>query len=110
MNPKETEIAIIFKNDKKSIIDFFADFSKKYINFKDKNIILDFSNYKEVVIENILLFLPLSEQHRNNGMSFVIIVNGIEVDDVPDEIIIVPSLTEAKDIVEMEDIERDLGF
>ncbi len=110
MTQEETEIAIIFKNEKKSITDFFADFSKKYINFKDKNIILDFSSNKEVIIENILLFLSLSEQHRNNGMSFVITVNGIEVDDVPDEIIIVPTLTEAKDIVEMENIERDLGF
>jgi len=110
MNLEETEIAIIFKNDKKSIADFFLDFSKKYINFKDKNIILDFSMTKEADIENILLFLPLSKQHRNNGMSFVIIVNGIEVDEVPDEIIIVPTTSEAKDIVEMENIERDLGF
>jgi len=110
MNLEETEIAIIFKNDKKSIADFFADFSKKYINFRNKSIILDFSTTKEVLIENILLFLPLSEQHRNHGMSFVIIANGIEVDDVPDEIVIVPTLKEAKDLIEMEDIERNLGF
>jgi len=110
MKQEKNEITIILKNDKKAITGFFADFSKKYINFKDKNIILDFSSDKEVIIDNILLFLPLSEQHRNNGMSFVIVVNGIEVDNVPDEIVIVPTLREAKDIVEMENIERDLGF
>ena len=110
MNQEETEIAIIFKNDKKSIADFFLDFSKKYLNFNDKNIILDFSKTKEVLIENILLFLQHSKQHKNNGMSFVIVVNGIDIDNVPDEIITVPTLIEAKDIVEMENIERDLGF
>ncbi|HBK71425.1 MAG TPA: ribonuclease Z [Flavobacteriaceae bacterium] len=110
MTIEETEIAIIFKNEEKSIIDFFSDFSEKYGTFKNKNIILDFSLVENVDIKNILLFLQYSKQHRNNGMSFVIVVNGIDFEEVPDEIITVPTLIEAKDTVEMENIERDLGF
>jgi len=43
-------------------------------------------------------------------MSFVIVYDGINFDDLPDEIIVVPSLDEAKDLIEMENIERDLGL
>jgi hypothetical protein len=43
-------------------------------------------------------------------MSFVIVVNGIDADKVPDEIVTVPTISEAEDIIEMENIERDLGF
>jgi len=110
MNIKKTDIATVFRNEKISIGDFFSDFSKKIINFKNENIILDFSMTKGVDIENILLFLPIVEQHRNNGMSFVVVLNEIETDNFPDEMIVVPTLIEAMDIVEMENIERDLGF
>ncbi len=107
---EKTDIATVFRNENLSINDFFSDFSKKYINFKNENIILDFSRTKGVDIENILLFLPNVKQHRNSGMSFVVVFNDIEADQFPDELIVVPTLVEAMDIVEMENIERDLGF
>ena len=107
---EKTNIAIICKNDKKSITNFLEDFSKIYSNFAKENIIIDFSNDFLGKTENILLFLQYSEQHRNNGMSFVIVCNGIDTDKIPDEIITVPTLVEANDIIEMENIERDLGF
>ncbi len=107
---EKTDLATIFKTEKLSIVDFYSDFSKKYTNFKNENIILDFSNTKGVDIENILLFLPIVREYKNIGISFVIILNEIEADDLPDEMNIVPTLVEAKDIIEMENIERDLGF
>jgi hypothetical protein len=36
--------------------------------------------------------------------------NAINFDDIPEEMIVVPTLEEARDIIEMEEIERDLGF
>ncbi|RPD98211.1 ribonuclease Z [Aureibaculum marinum] len=107
---EKTELATIFKIEKLSIDDFYSDFSKKYANFKNENIIIDFSKLKRVDIENILVFLPIVKEWRNNGMSFVIVLNEIETDILPDEMNVVPTLVEAKDIVEMENIERDLGF
>ncbi len=107
---EETDIAIIFKNDGKSLKLFFNDFSENYTNFANNNIIIEFSDGKGEEKQNILLFLQYSKGHRNNGMSFVIVIDGIDIDDIPDEIIIVPTLVEAHDIIEMENIERDLGF
>ncbi len=107
---EKSDVATIFKNDGKSMENFLKDFSENYTNFANNNIIIEFSDGKGEEKQNILLFLQYSEEHQNNGMSFVIVMNGIDTDDFPDEIIIVPTLTEANDIIEMENIERDLGF
>ena len=107
---KKTEQATICKSEGKSIEKFFTDFSKIFTNFKNENLIIDISENRGGKTENILLFLQYSEIHRTNGMSFVIVFDGVDVDDIPDEIITVPTLEEAKDIIEMENIEKDLGF
>ena len=71
---------------------------------------MDFSNIINIDLNKILLFSPLSEAQKSNNKSFVIVCSGIEFDQVPDEIVVVPTLKEAEDIIEMEDIERDLGI
>lgn len=105
-NNKET----LIKPTENSISDFFVSFKKNYVTFSGENLILDFSDFKGVKTENILLFLQIVKDHRNNGMSFVIVSDEIDTDNLPDELIAVPTITEAKDIIEMEEIERDLGF
>ena len=40
----------------------------------------------------------------------MIVSNQLESDNVPEALIIVPTLQEAHDIIEMEEMERDLGF
>jgi len=107
---KKTDIASICISDEKSIDKFIVNFSKKFTNFKNENLIIDISDNKGEKTENILLFLQYSERHRKDGMSFVIVFDGINFDDVPDQIIVVPTVEEAKDIIEMENIEKDLGF
>lgn len=89
---------------------FFNEFLKNNTNFKNVNLILDFSNINNIDLNKILLFSQSSEKHRNNNKSFVIVCEGIEFDKVPDEIVAVPTFKEAEDIIEIEDIERDLGF
>ena len=89
---------------------FFNEFLKNNTNFKNVNLILDFSSIINIDLNKILLFSQLSETHRNNNKSFVIVCDGIEFDKIPDEIVAVPTFKEAEDIIEIEDIERDLGF
>ena len=38
------------------------------------------------------------------------VCSGLDYDALPPELIVVPTMQEAKAIVEMEDIERDLGI
>ena len=65
---------------------------------------------KELNLDKLLKFLKLSNYHRSTKHSFVFVNDAINIDDIPEEIIVVPTLEEAGDIVEMEEIERDLGF
>jgi len=58
----------------------------------------------------MLAFLPLSNTHRKAKRSLVIVANDFDFNDAPDEMLIVPTVLEAHDIIEMEEIERDLGF
>ncbi len=107
---KKNENITLIRCDEITVSDFFIVFKENYSNFEGANVIIDFSDLKGVKTENISLFLEFSEKHRNDGTSFVIVVNGIDFDSLPEEIMIVPTLQEAKDIVEMEKIERNLGF
>ena len=52
----------------------------------------------------------MSNNHRSDKKSFVIVSAQVDLDQMPDELVVVPTLQEAYDIIEMEDIERDLGF
>ncbi len=94
----------------KSVAEFFTDFKNSYDEFKNENLIIDFSEEFNTKIEELTLFLELSKQHLENGTSFVLICKGINIDKIPDELNVVPTLTEAIDILEMDAIERDLGF
>jgi len=89
---------------------FFEDLKERYKEFKGQHLIIDFSDKINIEIKEILLFLKLSVQHRKNGTSFVLVCEGISIDDLPDELNVVPTFNEALDILEMDAIERDLGF
>jgi hypothetical protein len=52
----------------------------------------------------------LSNKHRKAKHSFVIVSNSASLNEMPDEIIVVPTTKEAFDVVEMEVMERDLGI
>ncbi|MDF1517405.1 MAG: hypothetical protein RQ864_00590 [Lutibacter sp.] len=89
---------------------FFEGLKKRFKEFKGEHLIIDFSEKINIEIKEILLFLKLSVQHRKNGTSFVLVCEGISIDDLPDELNVVPTFNEALDILEMDAIERDLGF
>lgn len=80
------------------------------LQYEVDNLVIDLLKYKNLKSEELLMFLKISNYHRSTKHSFVIVNNAIHIDDTIDEMIVVPTLEEAVDIVEMEDIERDLGF
>ncbi|UCE93964.1 MAG: ribonuclease Z [Flavobacteriaceae bacterium] len=99
-----------FLNSDEAFDNFYDTFKENYATFKNINLILDFSNIINIDLNKIFLFSPISETQRSNNKSFVLVCKGIEFDQVPEEIVVVPTLKEAEDIIEIEDIERDLGI
>ncbi len=101
------------KNSGKEVItifDFFKEFDENYRKFNNVNLILDFSRNINIDLKEILLFSPRSQEHKQNSKSFVIVCKFINFDKLPSQLIVVPTLQEAEDIIEIEDIERDLGI
>jgi hypothetical protein len=77
---------------------------------KEDNIIVNLFSFGNIVKTDLVEFLQLSKKHRADKHSFVIVTNKISTDDLPEAIMTVPTVQEAFDILEMEEIERDLGF
>ncbi|WP_456379101.1 hypothetical protein [Lutibacter sp.] len=86
------------------------EFKTRYKEFKGEHLILDFSEKINIKTKELIVFLKVSVQHQKNGTSFVLVCKEINIDDLPDELNVVPTLTEGIDILEMDAIERDLGF
>ena len=78
--------------------------------YEDVHLIIDLTKYNLLEFTELLYFLKLSTYHRSTKHSLVIVNSAINPDDIPPEIIVVPTVQEAEDIIEMEEIERDLGF
>lgn len=93
-----------------SVIELVKKIEALYPKFKNNNIIVNLNTIKPIPLEQIIEFLRVSNQHRAAKHSFVIVNEGIDVDKTPEEVVIVPTLQEAHDIIEMEEMERDLGF
>lgn len=102
---------VVLEDEKDDIIDF-ASFIENQVpsKYKGQNVVLNLLKYQNLELPQLLQFLKTSNLHRKTKQSFVIVNDAIDVDDVPYEMIVVPTLQEAGDIVEMEEIERDLGF
>jgi hypothetical protein len=98
------------KPSQKAAQNFLSEIKNKYSDFENDHLIIDFSENLNTKIDEILLFLELSASHKKNKLSFIIICENIDSDNVPEQINVVPTLTEALDILEMDAIERDLGF
>ncbi len=106
---KDGNIAIVYQ-EKISMPTFLDHLNKAYDKVKDDHLILNLFSFEKLTAGDVLEFLDLSNKHKENGKSFVIVTNKVAYDEVPDEIMVTPTLQEAKDIIEMEEIERDLGL
>jgi len=89
---------------------FIENLNKSYKNIKNDHLIINLFSFSEITSNDILEFLQISNTHRAANKSFVLVTNKVEYDQVPDEICLVPTVQEANDIIEMEEIERDLDL
>ncbi|QEE50716.1 ribonuclease Z [Flavobacterium alkalisoli] len=110
MKVEEKGHTVTLKDTQGDIIAFRDKIEGEYNTFKKHNIVIDITQDVDVELKDILSFLSLSNKHRKSKKSFVVVVNDFDFNEVPDEMIVVPTVLEAHDIIEMEEIERDLGF
>lgn len=104
---KDGNITII-THETATIAQLVKNIGKSYGKFKNDNIIVNLSSIGKLNIMDIVEFLEISNTHRKAKHSFVIVTSNFDFDEAPDEIIVVPTTEEAYDIIEMEEMERDL--
>lgn len=100
----------LINSNENTFLEFFSEFKKNYTKHKKKHLIIKISDDFNTTRENILLFLVFADEHQKNGTSFVLVLKDVNIDDFPETINIVPTLIEAEDVIQMENIQRDLGF
>jgi hypothetical protein len=101
---------IIIAQEKASVKTLVNTIEQAYEKYKNHHLVVRLSSLDKVSLEDVIEFLRLSNNHRSAKKSFVVVSDKANLEDMPDEIVVVPTLQEAFDIIEMEDIERDLGF
>lgn len=110
MNVEKKGHTTTIKNTHEDVMSFVEKVTGEHHNYVSENLIMDISSDKNITLKDIKLFSDLSKLHRKGKKSFVIVADGIDFNAVPAKLIVVPSILEAHDIIEMEEIERDLGF
>ncbi|MEN9323335.1 MAG: hypothetical protein RIT03_269 [Bacteroidota bacterium] len=110
MKVEHQKHSVIIKDTQGNLESFVEKLSHEYKSFEKENIILDLTQYKELTLKQLNLFLALSKTHKASKKSFVLVANDIDFNLISDKLSIVPSQLEAHDLIELDEIERDLGF
>lgn len=112
MKTEAMDNLLILKAENTNLQAFYKTVQEQLLHgeAKDKNLVLDLLSLTGVDLEALLSFQDLSDSHTASAHSFVLVCDGINFNDLPENLHVTPTLQEAKDIVMMEDIERDLGF
>ena len=89
---------------------FIHNFEAQFDTLKASHLIIDLTRIEPLKTSEINTFLEWSSQSRKAKKSFIIVVQKIDIDAVSEKLICAPTLLEAQDTFEMEEMERDLGF
>lgn len=108
MKTEDKDTTIIIKKDSESFEELAIQISEQLSSMTDKNIIIDLDDI-EIRPSSLIPFEELAHFQMRQKKSFVIVAD-IDFDEVDDAMIVVPTLQEAFDVIQMEEIERDLGF
>jgi len=106
---KKGTTTTVFQEDIE-LVTFLENLNSSYQKIQNDHLIINLFSFDELNAGDVLEFLALSNKHRSANKSFVLVTEKVAYDEVPEEIVVVPTLQEARDIIEMEEIERDLGI
>ncbi|MFY7672249.1 hypothetical protein ACOSP6_14285 [Tenacibaculum sp. MEBiC06402] len=110
MKIEHKEDYILISSEETYFSEFYDLFSNKHKEFAKNNVIINISSNLIANEQEISLFLKCADIHQESGTTFVVVYQNVDVDNFPETFNIVPTLQEAEDVLEMENIQRDLGF
>ncbi|CAM3632284.1 hypothetical protein FLGE108171_07230 [Flavobacterium gelidilacus] len=100
----------IIRDTQGNFSSFIEKLSDQFNTYKEQNLILDVTKDENLSINNLLEVKDLAKKHKKENKTLVFVAENIDFNAIPDNLLVVPTVLEAHDIIEMEEIERDLGF
>jgi bisphosphoglycerate-independent phosphoglycerate mutase (AlkP superfamily) len=100
----------IIKDTHNNVEAFVEKLTNEYHAFQNQNLILDVSQDKAISNTDLAHFKDLAKNHKKSKKSMIIVTDTVDFNKVPNYLNVVPSVLEAHDMIEMDEIERDLGF
>jgi uncharacterized protein YueI len=100
----------IIKDTQGNFSNFIEKVAEQFNTFKEQNLILDVTKDEKLSIKDLKEAKDLAKKHKKEKKTMVFVAENIDFNKIPDYLLVVPSQLEAYDIIEMEEIERDLGF
>lgn len=104
------ETIVTFTRESSSFQEFSRRILSEYPKYQTYHIILNLFSLDKLRVDDLLEFLEISDTHKRDKKSFVLVTDAIVIDEIPESLSVVPTLQEAHDLIEMEEIERDLDF
>lgn len=101
---------LISQNKTTSFEYFIKKFIKQHKELEKTNLIVNLFENQTFENDFFSVLLNYSQLHEDTGTTFVVVCNNVDIDNFPESFNVVPTLTEAIDILEMENIQRELGF
>lgn len=110
MKLHQKENYTLIQSDSGSLNLFIEEFNLKFNLVKDEHLVIDLLNVPIKESKDLIALYETSTIHRNRNKSFIIVSKNIEIDQLPEDFIVVPTLHEALDTVELEAIEREISL
>ncbi|WP_417359924.1 ribonuclease Z [Galbibacter sp.] len=100
----------VLTQEKVSLSTFVENFKKALPSLESNHLILNLLSLARVDANDLVEFLEFSRKHKAAKKSFILVANAVDFEKVHTDLSVAPSLREAYDLIEIEDIERDLEF
>lgn len=111
MKIKEKGHTVIVRRNEGTLQEFVEKIESQYDQLKAFNLIIDLTHEQETITEEDLqVFEAIAEKQMEENKSFVLAVGGVDFNEFDEDLIVVPTIQEAHDLIEMDEIQRDLGF
>jgi len=100
----------IISTGEDELTNFTSELTRDHKVMETSNIVIDLSKVRKLSNPELLAFLEISNLHLKGNKSFIIVNDALGIDELPNELVVVPTLMEAEDMIQMDEMQRDLGF
>jgi hypothetical protein len=105
----EHNTAFVYQNTS-SVSNLIQEFELNAVILQSNHIILCLDKEQDNTDELLGLVSELSKNQKNINRSFVVVSSKFTAEAWPEDIALAPTKQEAMDIIDMDDMQRDLGF